>query len=334
MTTAQPQPGQSLTFRSSGDLSATQYRFADLDASNEIENASAGGRVIGVRTNSPAAADRAASVTISGTEWVELGGTVTAGPVKSDSVGRAVAASAQDVIDGQACGLYVGGGTASGERAVIQVMPNFVVTRASGVETLTGAGEASVYTHITELVATSDAITLPDGLYVGQRKILRLIVGSTGSNTITPDTVTANTDGGTTPASFTATDIGQEVEYEWRSDGWKCVRLQCAGVETVADAGTANPLKAVHNLAVSGTDDAIIPSGIYPGQESFWWVISAGSVPVQTISGLFYMADGSATGIDVDLGSGGTPAAGDHWRGMWTGARWRTVGHLNAAIST
>lgn len=328
MNTAQP--GHKISVPAASDLTATPNRFVTA-VSGSLALAGAGAAVDGVYTGEGgSAAGVAAYVIVDGVAMVEVGGSVTSGGmVKSDSVGRAVAASAADVLAGLSKGRAYG--TASSGYIPVLIFPGPNAAAASGVETLTGAGAASVYYDVTELVATSDAITLPDGLIVGQRKTLRLIVGSTGSNTVTPDTVTANTDGGTTPAAFTMTTIGQEVELEWRSDGWKCVRIQTAGVETVAAGGTANPLVAVHNLAVDATDDAIIPSGIYPGQTSMWWVISAANTPIQSISGLFYLVAGEATGVDVDFNPA---AAGDHFYGLWTGARWRTVAHINAVIST
>lgn len=327
------QPGKIITLPAASDISATPNRFVTV-TSGQVALAGAGVAVDGVYNGTGGtAAGRGAQIVLDGMPLVDVGGSVTVGDrVKSDASGRAVTASAADVLNGLAKGKAHGTASSGSIPVILTPGPNQVFS--TGVETLTGAGAASVYYAVTECVATTDAITLADGLVVGQRKIIRLIVGSTGSNTVTPATVTANTDGGTTPAAFTMTTIGQEVEYEWRSDGWKCVRIQTAGSETVANAGTANPLVTIHNLAVSGTDDAIIPSGIYPGQESLWWVISAASTPVQTISGLFYLEDGSATGVDIDLGSGGTPAAADYWRGMWDGARWKTVAGLNADAST
>lgn len=327
------QPGKTISLPAASDISATPNRFVTVTA-GQVALAGAGAAVDGVYDGTGGtAAGRPCKVVLDGMPLVDVGGSVTVGDrVKSDATGRAVTASAADVLNGLAKGKAHGTASTGAIPVIITPGPNQVFS--TGVETLTGAGAASVYYSVTEWIATTDAATLADGLVVGQRKIVRAIVGTTGSSTLTPATVTANTDGGTTPAVFTFTDPGQEIELEWRSDGWKCVRAQSAGVETVVNAATANPLKATHNLAVDGTDDAIIPSGMFPGQQSRWRVLSAANTPVQTISGLFYLAAGTATGIDVDLGSGGTPAAGDHWTGEWDGARWATVSYLNAAIST
>jgi hypothetical protein len=328
MSAAQAFP--SISVPASGDLSATVYRFADVNSSGQIVNASAGGRAMGVRTSAPAAQGRPANITPGGIELVECGAAVTrGGPVKSDSVGRCVDASADDVINGLARGIAMETGAAAGERIEVWLFPTPSIVASSGVETLTGAGAASIDYLITEMVATSDAVTLADGHTVGQRKIARLVVGSTGSNTFTPATVSANTDGGTSPAALTFTTIGQEAEWEWRSDGWKLVRLETAGIGAVTNASTINLLHATNHATIDGTDVITLPNGYFDGQEMHITVIAAANTPVMDVGGLFYLEAGGATGVNVTFDAA---AVFNYMQVRWSGARWQVIAHLNANV--
>lgn len=327
MNTAQP--GKKVSIPAASDISSTPYRFVTAVTTGTLALAGAGAAVDGVYNGTGGtAAGSPASVTVDGIELVEVGGSVTIGDiVKSDAAGRAVTASAADVL----AGLGKGRALATGSSGYIPVLifPGPNPATSSGVETLTGAGEASVYYAVTECVATSDAITLANGLIVGQRKTIRLIAGSTGNNTVTPATVSANTDGGTSPAAVTLTTIGQEVTWEWRSDGWKLVEIKGAGVGAVTDASTVNLMHSTNHATISGTDVITLPAGYYPGQETHITVIAAASTPVMDVAGLFYDEDGSADGTNVTFDAA---AVGNWMRCVWSGARWQLQGHLNAAV--
>jgi len=326
MNTAQP--GKKVSIPAASDISATPYRFV-TSASGALALAGAGVAVDGVYNGTGGtAAGSPASVTVDGIELVEVGGSVTNGDiVKSDASGRAVTASAGDILLGRGKGRARA--TASSGAVPVLLFPGPNPAFVGGVETLTGAGAASVYYDVTEWVATSDAGTLADGLIVGQRKIVRTIVGSTGSNTLTPATVSANTDGGTSPASVTYTAIGQETEWEWRSDGWKLVRIQGAGVGAVTAASTVNLLHATNHATIDGTDVITLPDGYYPGQEVAIKVIAAANTPVMDVGGKFFDEDGSADGTNVTFDAA---AVGNWMRAKWSGARWDIQGHLNAVV--
>lgn len=310
------------------DLSASKYcGMTRNDGTARLELPTAGGSISGVLYSKPTAAGDACTLMrgLSGTVIGKAGGTFGKGDkLKVTAAGKFITWTSGTVHAATA----IGASGADGDEVEIELTGNTDVALAQ-IETLTGAGAASVDTYITELVATSDAITLPAGRYVGQRKILRLIAGSTGSNTVTPAAVTANTDGGTTPAAFTMTTIGQEIEYEYREDGWKCVRIQQAGTVDVAGAGTVNPLVADNREAISGTEVVTLPAGIYPGQEFYVEVISAAATPVLDVAGLFYDEDSSADGTNVTFDAA---AVGNRMRCRWNGARWSVLSHTNAVV--
>ena len=84
------------------DLSTKQWYVVDLNSSGNVAVAGAGSSFIGVLTNKPDAAGKAASVAISGQVPVIAGGTVApADFLKIDSSGRVVAASSGDKCIGR-----------------------------------------------------------------------------------------------------------------------------------------------------------------------------------------------------------------------------------------
>lgn len=185
-----------LSIPAGADLSATPHRFVTLTA-GKLALAGAGGAVVGVLTNKPAAADRPGLVTIAGEEDVEVGGSVTVDDyVKSDAVGRAVTASASDVLAGRAKGKAMA--TASSGHVKCHVFPGPAVAGVSGVESVIAPGAISVATEVTLLsVDGTDAYTLASGLYDGQiKEILCVAAANTPAGTITGaflDVATART---------------------------------------------------------------------------------------------------------------------------------------------
>lgn len=84
----------------------------------------------------------------------------------------------------------------------------------SGVQAITGPGAADIVTRRTNVTSEStDAITLADGDYVGQIKIITLLVDG-GVMTLTPATASGWTTG-------TFSDAGDTVVLEWGGAlGW------------------------------------------------------------------------------------------------------------------
>lgn len=93
----------SVTLPASGDLSASQYCFVEVNSSGQAAVLGAGLAADGILQNDPNAAGRAAEVAISGIVRVKCGGVVTrGGPVASDSAGKAVNAATGNIILGTA----------------------------------------------------------------------------------------------------------------------------------------------------------------------------------------------------------------------------------------
>ncbi len=95
--------GKCVTLPANADLSASQYKFVDINSSGKVAVAGDGLDAIGVLQDDPAAADRGAIVMVgAGITKVKSGGTCTAGsPAASDSSGRAVNAVSGDKVLGQ-----------------------------------------------------------------------------------------------------------------------------------------------------------------------------------------------------------------------------------------
>jgi hypothetical protein len=93
----------SVTLPASGNLSASQYCFVEVNSSGQAAVAGDGAHADGILQNDPAAAGRAAEVAIGGVVKVLCGGVVTrGGPVGSDAAGKAVNAASGDIILGTA----------------------------------------------------------------------------------------------------------------------------------------------------------------------------------------------------------------------------------------
>lgn len=193
-----------------------------------------------------------------------------------------------------------------------------------GRETVT-SGVCSIDVVTTELSVTgTQAYTLGDGRFVGAKKNLVCTVAAS-----TPvGTLTINDAFGTEPTSYVFTAVGQRLELEWVTGGWKVVRLVTAGTDTPAAASTLRQMVQLHVIAISGTQDWVLPDGVVPGQLKTFKVASAASTPVGTISGLFYDEDGSADGVDINF-----DAAADMATVVWDGARWNPIQLVAATVS-
>lgn len=104
------QPGFSFTLVAAADLSASQFRFINVDNTGKGAVPAAGGRAVGVRNNKPKA-NEAATVVASGISIVEAGAAITAGDqVSTDNTGRAITAGAGNQIHGVALETASGAG--------------------------------------------------------------------------------------------------------------------------------------------------------------------------------------------------------------------------------
>lgn len=94
---------QSITLPAAADLSASQYRFVDVNSSGQAAVvASAGAKGVGVLSNKPLGVGQAATVDYSGVTKVVTGsGGLTAGnKVQSDASGGAIVAASGDHVFG------------------------------------------------------------------------------------------------------------------------------------------------------------------------------------------------------------------------------------------
>lgn len=321
MATDQTNEG-GLTYLAGSDLSASQFCAVKQNTSTgRLELPSAGGRITGVLYSKPTAAGLAATVMPPGRKTkIKAGGSFDAGAeLKVTAAGKFVAASAGERVVAVADIASTG----DGQIVTATLVANGEISEV-GMSTLTGAGEIEVTSPVATLVATSDAVTMPDGLYVGQEITVILGTGSTGSNTFTPDTVSADTAGGTSPAAVTYTTIGQWTKWRWLADGWKLIAIGQGGVGAVTAAGTVNLLHTSNQATIDGTDTITVPDGYFVGQQLHVIIIAAANTPIMVLSGKFYDEDGSADAITVTTTSA---AAGNLVAATWNGARWSQVNY-------
>lgn len=131
-----------------------------------------------------------------------------------DTLATILAASYFDTIAADLEGEYLGivKGT-DGQMLVNLTSSGTVVSFETSTQALSGPGAADVITKTTHLTTTgADAITLADGSFVGQTKVIILIVDG-GTPVITP----ANALGFTT---ITMADAGDGVTLQWTIGGW------------------------------------------------------------------------------------------------------------------
>lgn len=314
------------------DFSAETSRYlgVTLNSDEEAVLPSAGGAILGVLSNTPEEGETARIETPGGGEVpLRLGGTITAGmKLKVANTGKFVEASAGDIAAGSAVAFCTKGG-ADGEVGA-GVLFGGAGTRAATTGSESPSGVAGNY----DLTETTDQSlltlgtanrtgALPDGLWVGQRKRIRVIAASGGfTYALTPTTMQAGQ-----PTSFTFTALGQYIELTWSATGWVVTDVKTAGAGTTADAGTINLLIARQGLAIAGTEDRILPNGWVPGH-TIKIAVDTDTSGSTTISGLFYDEDGSADGVDVTYND-----ALDEAMYTWDGARWMLHSIISVAVT-
>lgn len=328
MATEQDNP---LSYPADVDLSASQFCGVAMNSDGELVLPSAGGAILGILYTKPAAAGRAGTVwgPGSGQKRCKLGGTVVPGDrLKVDSSGRFLLASAGDILAGAAVAVCAIGGAVNEIGACVLFGGAGAVTQSSASESIATSVDASVYvgeTLITIVTADHTGV-LADGLFVGQKKTMR-VISQTGSfsHTVTPTTMQAGQ-----PLAFVFTAKGQMIELTWSATGWVVTNIKTAGTGTTAAAGTINPLIRRQGLTIgsAGPEDRILPSGYVPGHTIKIAADTVGS-GTTTISGLFNDEDGSADGIDANYN-----AALDECTFVWDGARWDPSSNISVTIST
>lgn len=197
---------------------------------------------------------------------------------------------------------------------------------AQGAETISSAGALEPVFPTSYLsVDGTKAYTLAAGTRIGQRKLVQCVAG-----TNTPlGTLTIADCYGAERTAWVFTNAGQAISLEWTSTGWKLLQAIQAGSETVAAAGTANPLCLVHLVTVGDTVDFIQEAPEFAGQRSIWFGVAVAGAAVATVSGLFYDEDGSADGIDLNMNAVGDMAVLDS-----AGSRWLATSLVSVTVST
>lgn len=321
MATAQLDAYNTITLPANADLSSYRYRLAKVNSSGYATYCtSTGERPVGVLINKPAAQGADASVQIGGVGIVEAGGSVTAGDaLMTDTVGRAITRTGSNVVIGVA--LTSG---SSGERISVALIPADGVP-GGGIEAVSSAGAISPSTYETHLTVSGPvAYTMGDGQFYGQRKRITCVsAASTPLGTVTISDVYASE-----RSAWVFTTAGQWAEWEWTSTGWKIVDVGQYGSEVLTTGQTANPLCLVHKVAIADTVDFLQPVAEFAGQRSIWLATANSGTPVGTVSGLFYLANGAATGVDVNFN-----AAGDSCVLEWVDSRWYAANLVSATVS-
>lgn len=326
MATQQLAAFNTLSLVAGADLSsASQWRFGKVNSSGKvIRCSSTGEQAVGVICDNPDAADKAVAVQVGGVAKIEAGAAITAGDkVMTDTVGRAITHTGTNNVLGVA--LETAGDAGDRISVVIGALTSDGQP-GGGLETVSAPGAIAPGVYETHLeVDGTDAFTMGDGQHIGQRKRITCI---TAANTPL-GTVTLNDAYGTEPTAWVFTHAGQWVEWEWTAGGWKVVGLGQVGAETVAGAGSANPLCLLHLVTIADTIDFLQPAGIIAGQRSIWLAVGTSGTPSGTVSGLFYDEDGSADGVDLVMN-----ATGDQAVLAWAGARWLAESLVSTTVGT
>lgn len=313
------QLGPIISLVAAADLSGLQNRFVKINSAGKAAAVSAGGPTCGVLITNDGTAGQAVGVQTEGIASVELGGTVDEGEyVKVDANGKAVAVSGSDLANGIHVGQCVLGGDSGAIGAILLKTLGSGRVATSEIESIADDADHAVATSnstrrtLVTLGTTNFIGVLADGLYVGQEKIIEVIAASGGfTYALTPTTMQAGQ-----PASFTFTAKGQQVVLRWASDGWVVIDGKTAGAGTTADAATINTLIARQGLTIAGTENRVLPSGMWIGQQIFVYLDTDTSGST-TLTGVFYDEDGSADATTVTMND-----ALDMVHLVWLGSRW------------
>lgn len=224
-----------------------------------------------------------------------------------------------------------------------------MIARANGAG---GAGYEIVDTTATSLAVdvyesrlTIDGTmtaTLPNGTYVGQRKLVRAITATT-SPALTLTVTTPETETGSACSStFVFSAVGQAVEFEWTKNAkWRAVRVQRTGVLAVeigVTVLTGYNLSLVYALAVDGTDTSTgtkaLPNGSCIGERCTLTCSLAANIPVGSIDGVFKGMLGDAyTHVGAIGVVASTTVVGDCAVLEWDGAAWQVMYQNGCTLS-
>lgn len=244
-----------------GAALSNPYRFGKYGSGGLVQCSVAGEAAFAVIASKTTASAQGVDGWIDGISILECGGTVTAGDnVTTDSVGRAVTATAGTVINGVA----LSDGTVG---AYIKVgRPIAINTNGDGTyAAVSASGAISPNAGRVDLtVSGTKAYTLADGNVGHEMDILCVSAASTPLGTLTIATVF-----GSEPTTHVFTTAGQRLRLRMTATGWKVVAKTRAGSLTVVvgtDVLTGYDLVATYNLSITGTVSSTSTMGIPSAQ--------------------------------------------------------------------
>jgi hypothetical protein len=186
-----------------------------------------------------------------------------------------------------------------------------------GAETVT-SGACSLFTETTLLSVTgTQAYTLADGLFVGQKKnFVCSVAASTPAGTLTPVSYAG------TSEHFSA--VGEMLTLEWDGTNWVNIdqHLGVRGAETVT-SGALSLYTEVSFISVTGTQAYSLADGLYTGQKKYCRCTVAASTPDGTLTPA--TPSGFAT-ADFD-------ATEEAYGFVWNGAAWECFYVIGGALS-
>ena len=254
------------------------YRFGKYGSGGVVQCSVAGEAAFCVIASKTTASAQGVDGWIDGVALLECGGTITAGDnVTTDSVGRAVTATAGTVVNGVALADGSSGGFIKVARPI--------ATNTNGDGTyaaVSAAGAISPNAGRVDLtVSGTVAYTLADGNVGHEMDILCVSAASSPLGTLT-----ITTRYGSEPATHVFTAAGQRLRLRMTATGWKVIAKTRTGSLTVVvgtDVLTGHDMVSTYNLSITGTVSSTstmaIPSAQVEGEAIWIRCTTAASTP-------------------------------------------------------
>lgn len=204
------------------DLSSSQFCGVTLNSSGNLALPSAGAAIIGVLCNDPTSG-KAGTYQSIGVTPMKLGGTVAVGDrVKVDSSGRAVTASAADLLAGSCIGWCRVGGAVNNIGEVQLMLTGTGISGGGVLDTALATGaldSANLYDAVFFSIDGTKSAALPAGLRAGQRLTLTCdLAANTPAGTVTGTFLSQAASAGTSLAFNAAAD---QADLMWDGSAWR-----------------------------------------------------------------------------------------------------------------
>jgi hypothetical protein len=215
--------GPILTLVAAADLSSSQCCAVTVDSNGKFALPSAGGHVAGILIDNHGTAGQGTSAQMQGVAEWKLGGTVAKGDrVKCDSSGRAVTASAADVLAGAACGICLEGGSINTNGTILLQLAAAGVANGGVLDTAL-ATNALDTAHLKRAVYFSidgtKSAALPNGLYEGQ--VLDLVCDAATNTPAGSVTGTFLTQAGASATAAAFNAAADNLSLIWTGAAWR-----------------------------------------------------------------------------------------------------------------